>query len=151
MANQEDANLILKLYELRREETLRTARDWFASKFQPQSVQEVLDAMNNDKSAYLRMVVSYWEMAAALVNHGTIDMTLFSETTGEQYLVYAKIEPYIPALRETFGNPRMFHNLETLINNAPNGKEAVARFQARFAAAAAAAAKAAEQTTSASA
>src|SRR5215203_2557234 len=93
MANQVDANLILKLYELRREETLRTARDWFASKFQPQTLQDVLDAMNSDKSGYMRMVVSYWDMAAALVNHRTIDMNLFSETNGEQYLVYAKIEP----------------------------------------------------------
>jgi hypothetical protein len=138
MATQEDANLILKLYELRREEKLREARQWFAGKFRPQTGQDVVDTLTGEHSAYLRMVTSYWEMAAALVNHGTIDMDLFCETNGEQFLVYAKIEPFISEMRAYFKNPRMFGNLEKLVNNSPNGKEAVARFQARWAAEAAA-------------
>jgi hypothetical protein len=138
MATQEDANLILKLYELRREEKLRAARAWFTGAFRPQSAQDILDTMAGENSAYMRMVVSYWEMAAALVNHGTIDLNLFCETNGEQFLVFAKIEPFLSALREKFGNPRMFSNLEKLVNEAPNGKEAVARWQARWAAEAAA-------------
>jgi hypothetical protein len=132
MPKQEDANLILKLYELRREETMRAARDWYVSKFNPQTPQDVLDAIVGEKSAYFRMVASYWEMAATLVNHGAIDMDLFCEANGEQFLVYAKIESSIPALREQFGNPRMFANLEKLVNTSPNGRDAVARWQARF-------------------
>jgi hypothetical protein len=132
MPKQEDANLILKLYELRREETLRAARDYYASKFNPQTAQDVVDTMARENSAYVRMVVSYWEMAATLVNHGSIDMDLFCETNGEQFLVYAKIEPFLSAIREHFGNPRMFSNLEKLVNTSPNGREAVARWQSRF-------------------
>jgi hypothetical protein len=139
MATHEDANLILKLYELRREEKLRQAREWFAGKFRPKTAQDVIDTLAGEHSAYLRMVTSYWEMVAALVNHKTIDMDLFCETTGEQFLVYARIEPFIGAMRTHFGNQRMFSNLEKLVAESPNGKEAVARFQARFAAEAAAA------------
>jgi hypothetical protein len=141
MATHEDANLILKLYELRREEKLRQAREWFAGKFRPQTAQDVVDVISGEHSAYLRMVTSYWEMVAALVNHGTIDLNLFCETTGEQFLVYARIEPFIPAMRTHFGNPRMFSNLEKLVAESPNGKEAIARWQARWAAEAAAAGK----------
>jgi hypothetical protein len=61
-------------------------------------------------------------------------MDLFCDTTGEQFLVYAKIEPLIPMMRTHFGNPRMFSNLEKLVTDSPNGKEAVARWQARWAA-----------------
>ena len=149
MATQEDANLILKLYELRREPKLREARDWVAGSFRPQSTKDVQDAIAGEKSAYLRMVFSYWEMAAALVNHGTIDLNLFCETNGEQFLVFAKIEPFLAELRAQLQNPRMFGNLEKLVHDAPNGREAVARFQARWAAEAEA--KAAAQHSSAAA
>jgi hypothetical protein len=132
MPKQEDANLILKLYELRREQTLRTARDWYASKFNPQTAQDVFDAMASENSAHLRMVVSYWDMAATLVNHGAIDIEMFCEASGEQFLVYAKIEPFLAAIREQTGNPRLFGNLEKLVNTAPTGRESVARWQARF-------------------
>jgi hypothetical protein len=134
MATHEDANLILKLYELRREEKLREAREWFAGKFRPQTAQDVAETVAGEHSAYLRMVLSYWEMAAALVNHGTIDLDLFCDTNGEQFMVYAKVEPFLGSMREQFKNPRMFHNLEKLVMDAPRGKEAVERWQTRWAA-----------------
>ncbi|MGH9640298.1 MAG: DUF4760 domain-containing protein, partial [Bryobacteraceae bacterium] len=72
MSKQEEAGLILKLYELRREEVMRKAREWYFRDFNPESLADVTQAMSGDKSAYLRMVVSYWDMAAGLVNHGAI-------------------------------------------------------------------------------
>lgn len=132
MATHEDANLILKLYELRREARLREARDWFASTFRPQTAKDVADTLMSDKGAYLRMVASYWEMSAALVNHGTVDADLFRDTNGEYFLVYAAIEPFIQTLRDEFSNPGMFKNLEKLVNDSPKGAESVKWWQDRW-------------------
>ena len=73
---QEDANLILRLYELRREETMRKARDWFVTDFNPESTQDLLASMVGEHNAAYRMVTTYWDMAAAFVNHGAIDEQL---------------------------------------------------------------------------
>ena len=83
MSKQEEAGLILKLYELRREETMRKARDWYFREFHPQSLADFNNAMFGEHSAYLRMVASYWDMAASLVNHGAISVDLFSDSNGE--------------------------------------------------------------------
>lgn len=132
MATHEDASLILKLYELRREEKMRAAREWYMRGFRPQSAQDILTAMAGEHSAYLRMVTSYWEMASAMVNHGAIDRDLFCESNGEQFVVYAKIQPYLNELRELVKIPRMFTNLEKLAREAPQGQEVVDRWQARW-------------------
>ncbi|HYP04873.1 MAG TPA: DUF4760 domain-containing protein [Bryobacteraceae bacterium] len=132
MATNQDADLILKLYELRREPKLREARDWVATQFRPKSAQDVVDTVMSEKGAYLRMVVSYWEMAAALVNHGSINAELFHDTNGEYLLVYAAIEPFIAGIREQMGSPRMFRNLEKLVQESPEGREAIAWWQARW-------------------
>lgn len=123
MSKQEDANLILKLYELRREEKMRAARDWFVLDFHPQSAQDVVSAVMGDTSAYYRMVVSYWDMAATLVNHGAIDAAMFDEANGEHFMVFSRIQPFLTELRTTFGNPRAMHNLEKLVLGAPESKE----------------------------
>ena len=75
MGKYEDADLILKLYDLRREETMRKARNWMAM-FNPESAQEIVAAASGEHNAYLRMVMSYWDMAASLVNNGAIDEVL---------------------------------------------------------------------------
>ncbi len=78
MANKyESAQLLLKLYEIRREETMRQARDWFIGFF-PKSAQEIIEALRGRDSARYRMVVSYWDMAASFVNHGVIDEEMFN-------------------------------------------------------------------------
>jgi len=69
MSKQEEAGLILKLYELRREETMRKARDWYFREFNPQSIADFNQAMFSEHSGHLRMVVTYWDMAAACVNN----------------------------------------------------------------------------------
>jgi hypothetical protein len=123
MNKSESADLILKLYDLRREEKMREARDWFPS-FTPNSAQEIMGVMiNPETSGKLRMVISYWDMAATLVNHNAIDEAMFNESAGEHIMVFSKIEPHIAELREMFGNPNFLLNLEKLIMRMPNAKE----------------------------
>jgi len=126
MSKAESADLILKLYELRRDPTMREARSWIIGFF-PESAAEIMQAMiNAETSAYYRMVTSYWEMAAALVNHGAIDEEMFNDASGEQVMVFSKIEPFLPELREMMGSPKMLSSLETLIMRQPDAKEMLA-------------------------
>jgi hypothetical protein len=123
MNKYESADLILKLYDLRREEKMRGARDWFPSFF-PNSAQEVMATMlNPETSGKFRMVVSYWDMAATLVNHNAIDETMFNESAGEHIIVFSKIELYVAELREMMSNPNFAANLEKLVMRLPNAKE----------------------------
>ncbi len=131
MSIHDEANLILKLYELRREETMRKARDWYFREFNPQSVADYKNTMFSEHSGHLRMVTSYWDMAAALVNHGAIGMHLFSETNGEYIGVYAKIEPFIKELQAEF-SPQFLGNLEKLVKSVPGDKERIAQFRERM-------------------
>ena len=123
------ADLILKLYDLRREETMRKARNWFFT-FNPTSADDYFKTMMDPEvGGYLRMVTSYWDMAAAMVNHGAIDADLFNETAGEHMMVFAKIEPLLAELREKFENPDGFKHLEKVIMDSPNGAEKVKKTQ----------------------
>lgn len=129
MSKVESADLILKLYDLRREEKMREARNWIFS-FNPTTVDEYWQTMMDPQvGGYLRMVTSYWDMAAALVNHGAIDADLFNDTVGEHIMVFAKVQPLLADLREKFQNPEAFKNLEKVILDAPNGAEKLAKTQ----------------------
>ena len=111
-----DAELLLRLYELRREEKLRRAREWLIGKFHADSVDE-LDKqypMGSEENALFRMVVSYWDMAASLVNHGLIKEDLFFENTGELWLAWEKVRHLAPGIRDARKNPLVWKNLETL-------------------------------------
>lgn len=126
MSKTESAELILKLYELRRDPIMREARGWLISFF-PESAADVMQAMiNAETSAYYRMVTTYWEMAATLVNHGAIDEAMFNDANAEHIVVFSKIELFLPELREIMGSPKMLGNLETLIMKMPDAKEMLA-------------------------
>jgi len=118
----DSANLILKLYDLRREETMRKARDWFFAEFNPQSLAEFNATMFGDHSGHLRMVVSYWDMAAALVNDGAISLELFTKSNGEHIGVFAKVEPLLGEIRASYG-PHYAASLEKLIDATPDGRK----------------------------
>jgi hypothetical protein len=90
---------ILKLYELRSEETMRKARDWFATRFYPESTQDILNVLVSERSADFRMVVSYWDMATAFVVLGAIDDEMFNAINTEHVAVYAKLQPFLEDLR----------------------------------------------------
>src|ERR1044072_8610624 len=119
MSKYKDADLILKLYDLRREKTMREARSWFFT-FNPQSPQDFMDVLTSDKSGWYRMVVSYWDMACSLVNNGAIDADMFNDANGEHIFVYAKVEPFLPELREQMGNPNFLAHLEKTVKALPN-------------------------------
>jgi hypothetical protein len=126
MSKAESAELILKLYDLRREATMREARNWMVTFF-PESTQDIIQAMvKAETSAYYRMVVTYWDMAASFVNHGAIDEEMFTDAHGEHFIVFSKIEPFLAELRETMGNPNVLKNLEKLIMRQPDAKEKLA-------------------------
>jgi hypothetical protein len=131
MSKHEDADLILKLYDLRREATMREARNWMFS-FNPTNVQDVIDVLMGEHSGHYRMVISYWDMAAAMVNNGAIDEQLFNETNGEHLFVYSKIQPVIEEVRTLFGNPDFLRNLETLVKRIPNHEETIKAMQVRM-------------------
>jgi len=136
MATPQDADLIIKLYDLRRDETMRKARNFFALEFFPKSADDVNALFTNileypEHNAYFRQVVSYWEMAAAMVNHGSIDRALFFDTNGEFLGVWAKIGDFIEDLRASYG-PQFLANLEKLVAAAPDGAKRVQAMKERF-------------------
>ena len=129
MSKVESADLILKLYDLRREEKMREARNWIFT-FNPTSVDEYWQTMMDPQvGGYLRMVTSYWDMCASLVNHGAIDAEMFNDTVGEHIMVFAKIQPLLAELRERFQNPKAFQHLEKVILDQPDGQERVNKTQ----------------------
>jgi hypothetical protein len=130
MSKYEEAELILKLYDLRREPTMRQARDWYFREFNPTSVNDIMGTMFSEHSGHLRMVLSYWDMAAGLVNHGAISKELFTDTNGEYLGVYAKIEPFLPELRKNA--PQMLTNLEKMIDSISGERERLAFFRDRM-------------------
>ena len=131
MGKQEDANLILKLYDLRREPVMREARNWFFS-FNPTTTAEYMDAMMSEQSAYVRMVISYWDMAASLVNNGAIDEQMFNDANGEHLFVFAKIEPILAELRQQWNQPEMLKHFETLVRRVPNNEQILAGIRERI-------------------
>ncbi len=131
MSIQAEADLILKLYELRREPTMRAARDWFFQHFNPESLADLNAAMFSEHSGHVRMVMSYWDMAAALVNHGAISLELFNDTNGEHIGVFSKLEPLLGEVRAAYG-PQFCANLEKLIDSTPEGRQKVARMREQY-------------------
>ncbi len=122
MSKVESADLILKLYDLRRETKMREARNWIWA-FNPTSADEYEKTMMDPEvGGYLRMVTSYWDMAAALVNHGAIDAEMFNDTVGEHLFIFAKVEPFLAQLREKWQEPDAFKHLEKVILDRPNGQ-----------------------------
>jgi len=125
----ESAELILKLYDLRREAKMREARNWMFG-FNPTSAEDIgKTMMDPEVGGYLRMVLSYWDMAAALVNHGAIDASMFNDTAGEHVGVYAKIQPFIAELRTQWEMPEAFEHLEKVVMDRPDGAERVRKTQ----------------------
>ena len=125
---QEDANLILRLYEIRREETMRQARHWFTTNFNPQSTQDILNILVGEHSADFRMVASYWDMGATFVNYGAINEEMFNDINTEHVAVYAKLQPFLAEIRQMPGVPPYLYlkNLEPLVVRMSDAQERIA-------------------------
>lgn len=112
-ASHEHAEMLLRLYELRREPRLRQARDWFFRNFHPKSLQDRL-SLTPEEDASVRMVTSYWDTAAAIVRRGLVEEELFFETTAEYWIVWDRVKPLAAEVREAMKDPHVWENLEKL-------------------------------------
>ena len=112
----DDANLLLRLYEIRREEKLRKARHWFLFEFNPTSWKQIRDRYftGEEQDNYIRMVGTYWAMACALVKQGVLNKELFYTANGEHLTVWSKIKPWVEEARKERKNPLMYRNLEDI-------------------------------------
>src|SRR6185437_7486882 len=125
------AGLLLNLYELRTEPTLRAARAWFAFEFHPQSAKDVLAAWLGPgyESAPYRMVTTYWDMAASLVVQDAIPAEMFNAANTEHVAVYAKLRPFLADVRSIAKYPDYLTNLERVIGMIPQPEERIAIFE----------------------
>ncbi len=118
-ATAQDAELIMKLYDLRREAEMRKARNWFVVDFWPQSAEELIkvaSAFPSQENSWIRQVGGYWDMAASFVVRGALSEDLFLEPgcSGEMFFVFAKIRPFLKEFRDKFNNPEVFANIEKI-------------------------------------
>jgi hypothetical protein len=123
-----DAQLIVQLYDLRRESEMRKARNWWAGEFFPQNADDFLKvawAMGTQENAWLRQVGAYWGMVASFVNQGALNEQLFLAPgfSGEMFLTYAKIHPFIKELRAKLNDPNAFRDLETAVMRTRWGRD----------------------------
>ena len=137
----ESAQLILKLFELRRDPVLREARAWFLGEFFPQTFEEFSTQVYGPRNASFRMVVGYWDMAASLVSYGAIDADMFRAGNGEIFATFARVEPFLAQMRRVSGYPDFLNHLETVVSAWPGAAERLERMQKQFRVMAAAKAK----------
>jgi hypothetical protein len=123
----DDANLILRLYEMRREERMRSARAWFGANFKIKSMEEFqkVAAPGTDDNASFRMVVTYWDMVASFITSGVLNRDLFFQSGRELLFVWERLRDVLPHMRDAWKDPMLYHHLETV------GNEFAAHFKGR--------------------
>jgi hypothetical protein len=136
-ATAADAELILKLYDLRREAEMRKARHWWTTAFWPQTIDDVLKIssnMGNQENNWFRQVSSYWSMAASFVEQGVLDRDLFltPASSGEMFLIFAKVKPFLKELREKV-SPTIFLTIEELVNSTEKSRALLQRMETNVA------------------
>ena len=114
-ATYDDVNLILKLYDMRREDKLREARAWFSANFKVKTFDELqkLCPTGSDANASFRMVTTYWEMVGSFVAGGVLHPELFYQSGRELVFCYERVRDLLPELRDAYKNPNELKNLET--------------------------------------
>jgi hypothetical protein len=127
-ATATDAQVLLQLYDLRREPEMRRARHWWLWDFSPRSAEDFLKvayAAGSQENNWLRQVGSYWGMAAALVLSGVVNADLFLRPafSGEMFVIFGKLYPFLPELREKIGDPELFRDVEKVIHLTKWGRE----------------------------
>jgi hypothetical protein len=126
-----DADLILKLYDLRREPVMREARK-FVGQLSLKSLDDLValaSAFGTSEQAYLRQVAGYWEMAASLVNRGALNRELALDNFQEMFFVYAKIQPYLEAFRQKMAMPQFMRQAQQLAESSAQTRERTAAMQ----------------------
>src|SRR5271165_395300 len=110
----EEVNLMLRLYDLRREARLREARAWFVEHFHAASPEEMMQKypQGSQENTYIRMVISYWDMVASIVNRDLINDEIFFENNGEIWIVWDRMRLIVPTWRAAFKNQQLFGHIE---------------------------------------
>lgn len=116
-ATAHDAQVVMQLYDLRREAEMRKARHWWTVEFWPLSADDVIKVANafpSQENAWMRQVGGYWDMAASLVLHGAVNEELFLQPgiSGEMFFLFAKVRPFLKEIREKMNNPDVFGSIE---------------------------------------
>jgi len=127
----ESAQLLISLYDLRREEKMREARHWVVRSFHPDSVEDFRTTMKTDEFTYVRQVMSYWDMAASFVVHGAIIPEMFQAVSGEMLAAYCKVEHMIDELRED-QKVMLYKNIEEVAADWPMAKKRMSHMREYF-------------------
>jgi hypothetical protein len=132
----QQADLILHLYELRRESVMRKARSYIGGDFLPASADELVQIVSagNKHSSFVLQVYGYWDMVAAFVHNGALTPTLVYDTCQEMYFQYAKIQPYLAEFRQKMNLPEWMSNIERLVEGSTPGRERIATMRKNIAA-----------------
>jgi hypothetical protein len=130
----ESAQLLLKLYELRREPTMRQAREWFVRSFRPTTMADIAAVLQGERNPQFRMVVGYWDMACSLVTHGAIDPQMFIDANPEAVAAFLKVEPFLDDMRRSSGLPFFLRHWESVMRQIPDLDARLATLRAQFAA-----------------
>ena len=133
-ATAADAEICLKLYDLRREAEMRKARAWFVA-WQPQSFedfQKISMSFGSQENAWFRQVLSFWEATASLPLSGAVNADLFMHWNGEMLFTYVKVKPFIAQIRQQLKSPEFMQNIEAFFNSTPALKKRVAIMEERM-------------------
>ena len=132
----QQADLILRLYELRRESVMRKARSYIGGEFLPASADELVEIVTagNKRSSFVLQVYGYWDMVAAFVHNGALTPTLVYDTCQEMYFQYAKIQPYLREFRKAMNLPEWMISIERLIEGSKAGRGRLATMKKSLAA-----------------
>lgn len=124
----QQAELILKLYDLRREAVMREARAYVGGEFLPQSAKELVQIVSagGKQTGFVLQVYGYWDMVSAFVLHGALDAGLVYDTCQEMYFQYAKIQPYLTEFRQAMKLPEWMISMEKVIEGSAPGRARLA-------------------------
>lgn len=127
-----DAELVLRVYELRREPVMRESRAAIFRQFWPRSYDDIVAVAKLDHpiNAAYRQVGSYWEMVYAMARHGIVAPDYWAENNGEGLNLFARVHPYLTEIRRDF-SPRSFESAEWIATQCESGRRLFAMFQAR--------------------
>jgi hypothetical protein len=128
-----DAELILKIYDLRREPVMRESRDSINRDFWPADEAAALKILQPDHplNRAWRQTSTYWEMVYGFARHGVVSTDMLLESNGEGLLLYARMEPYLAALRAQT-SPRSLRNCEWIAGSGELALAIMQTFRARI-------------------
>lgn len=129
-----DAEIVMRLYDLRREPVMRESRDALMNGFWPRGWEDVLaiTRREHELNRAFRQVGTFWEMAYGMVKHGIVHAEYFLESNGEGFFLFAKIHPHLEAYRRDV-NALAFRNVEWVATQCAPGRAVFATIQARVA------------------